>query len=66
MKFSKLFLKTLLFYPIARMFSYILFNPISNFGKEEAIKLIIETIIFALLFSGTMWYITNHKKTEIK
>ncbi len=64
-KLSKLFLKTLIIFPIARIFSFLLLNPITGLNKEMAIKLLVETILFVPGFSLTFWYFKNKKNGGI-
>lgn len=62
MKLSKLFLITLLLFPIGRILSFLLFNPNTSINKEIAIKLLVETILFVPIFSLTLWYFKYKKK----
>jgi hypothetical protein len=62
MKLSKLFLITLLLFPIGRILSFLLFNPNMSINKEMAIKLLVETILFVPIFSLTLWHFKYKKK----
>ena len=62
MKLSKIFLITLLLFPIGRTFSFFLFNPNVIINKEIAIKLLVETILFVAIFSFALWHFKYRKK----